>query len=131
VEAALDERRDPLQCPQLVRELAADPRARAEVERLMERLAALPESEPASALRGARFSVTGASLAAAFVVAAGIGLWISRSRAGPLVAHGAELDPSSSVSLVVERTSPAPARCARVVLEPRRVVAWTLEGERP
>jgi peptidoglycan/LPS O-acetylase OafA/YrhL len=131
VEDALDERRDPLQDPRLARELAADSMALAEVQRLVRRLDSLAGGVSAIQHRARRRRAVVAAGLAAGVAASALLIALGRGfRAGTAPAPravGADL----SVSLVVERTTPEPARCERVVLAPKHVLAWTLEGERP
>ena len=127
VEAALDDRRDPFADRQLAADLVADPRAEAEARRLTIHLALLQEL-PRRRRQPTRRHL--AVLAAAMLVLV-MALQISRSLLRVEGSQAAQIDASSTVSLVVEHHSPPPARRARVVLEPRRVLGWTLEGEAP
>ncbi|NOT30787.1 MAG: hypothetical protein HOP15_10115 [Planctomycetes bacterium] len=68
------------------------------------------------------------ALAAAAALLAAAAWWLLAGESEPR-AH--EFARANTVTLVVERKIPPPALCARVVLEPRRVLSWTLEGETP
>lgn len=129
VEAALDARVDPRDDPQLATELAADPEADAEVRRLLRRLAGLGEVAVAPRLRVTHRTKVAAAAAGFLLVAAGLVFWRQR---GPLdAAELAAHDTVDTISVVVEHVTAPPPRIARVVIEPRRVLAWTLEGETP
>jgi len=140
VEDALDRRVDPFDEPELAEALRADPRAARATRRFLARLEVLAEIAPPAAPRAQRRLGGVARLAAAAA------LLVALVPLVPLVPGAARLlrtppstedaatrpeRPTSTVKLVVEHVTPPPARGARVVLEPRRVLGWTLEGETP
>lgn len=129
VERALDDRGDPFADPALARALEADPALAASAQRLVARL------DLVAALRAprrrARWLAAGVAVAAALALAFLLPL-ATRSRPQPAGdAAGVAAAPPSvpALSLVVELAAlpvePAPD------LEPRRIVRWTLEGDRP
>ncbi len=135
VEAALDARVDPRDVPEIATRLAKDPEAAREVRRLVERLACLrdvpgrdlparEQARPRSLRRAASL------LAAALFLGATASLYLLRD-APARIEHSPRAASVDGVTLRVERTHPAPVRGARVVLQPKRVVQWTLEGESP
>ena len=128
VEAALDDRCDPFADPQLAADLASDRRASRETRRLMNQLAMLEKLPQVRRRPTRRWQLT-ALAAATLLIAIGVRTAASGSRAEER--QTAQIEATSAVSLVVEHLSPPPARRARVVLEPRRVLGWTLEGEAP
>lgn len=131
VECALDDRRDPRDGhpadPELAAELRADARARLEVERLMRRLEVLAADVPVAtgSHAGLRLAVAAALLLAFAVAFVRSGSWRAHGSDGAVALRAAD------VRLVVERTTPPRATGGRVVLERRRVLEWTLEGETP
>ena len=130
VEAALDERVDPFEVPELANELAADPAAAEQLARLLRRLELL--GEPHTPAPSARRTGRAAALAAGLVLAAGaLTLWRALSSPGDVEAASAGPEPIDTITLTVEHERPSPPKVARVVLEPRRVLTWTLEGETP
>ena len=133
VEQALDERRDPRRDPRVAAAVADDPEAAAELERLLGRLetlstlrAADPELDNAESVALAHGSRARWAAAAALVLALGSGWW---PRTTEPTRTSADAEPD--VSLVIEHGTTKPATGARVVLESKYVLAWTLEGETP
>lgn len=125
VEAALDARLDPFADPELAAALAADPQALRRVHMLTERLDWLSES-PAGRSRSSSLHLS-AGVAAAFVLCMAALRWEAPV---PALRSANAPNPSfSSITLTVEHESPRPARTARVVLEPRRVVSWNHSGD--
>jgi len=132
VEAALDARLDPSRDAELAAALAADPGADRAVRRLTARLALLGGAPSVRAPRGRARRVAAVAAALFLVASAALFLRTGERAAGPTAAMAARpAERIQTVSLVVERTSPPPARHARVVLESRRVQGWTLEGAAP
>jgi hypothetical protein len=120
IESALDARRSPFDDPGLAAGLRADPESERAVRTLLARLARLQDDPRA---RGGRRGI--AAAATVLLVSAGAWLALRERLGGP----GPELARGDRVTVVVERRQPPPPRCARIELAPRRVLAWTLEGE--
>lgn len=128
VEAELDARRSPFESPVLAAELRADPDAAAAVRRLLANLARVSADAPRRARVATRSARTLAVAAAALALASAF--WLAR--------RGEDSAPERSApayetrfSVVVQHELAAPARVARVELGPRRVIEWTLDGDRP
>ena len=133
IDAALDARRDPFDDPDLTHELQQDPEAVAQVRRLMMRLDVLSNdptlvspTHPLRRLRPAAAGVAAALLCFAVLRTGAVSLVAPRNHPNATSARTIE-----TVSLIVEHVTPPPARGERVVLESRRVVGWTLEGNTP
>jgi hypothetical protein len=127
VDAALDARVDPFDDPDLAAALAGDPEAERAVRLLSGRLAVL--ADPGRVARRPalvrRVATVAAALFTLFIGAA----YLKQAQTETPVTPAYSADLVRTVSLVVERTSPPPARGARVVLEPRFVMEWSLEGD--
>ncbi len=138
VEAALDARLDPFAQPELRRALRADRDAELEVRRLLGRLALLERLDTADLRTVApkpwspKRTLRAAGWAAALVLSSALGLWFLQSRTTQR-APQEHPGPSAldTISLVISRESVPAPQVARVVLAPRSIVAWTLEGETP
>jgi len=131
VEDALDARLDPFDLPELREALAEDPETQRAVRRLMGSLESLradplPLAAGAGPRRSRRWSWLAAAAALLLLAALARTTWLRQ---------GDSLDPDQparrveTVSLVLQHSSPPPARGARVVLDSRPVVTWTLEGD--
>ncbi|MFT4542329.1 MAG: hypothetical protein ACI841_004155 [Planctomycetota bacterium] len=148
VEAALDARTDPFDDMRLAADLATDPETERAARQLMTRLEGLaPAAADAQALRSRSNRNERVASVAAAVLLTAIGWGFFASIGSSLVADtnrsnhddvGALHDqvrrarrPANSLSLIIEHISPPPARGARVTLEARRVVSWSLEGNTP
>jgi hypothetical protein len=127
IEAALDERRDPRADPDLARALAGAPDAAAALDRLGVGLARLDGLRRER--RGRRALAFGATFAAAAVVAL---VLVARPEREPSsqVAHATRERVVGLTLVVVREPAPEP-RGERVVLAPRRLVAWTQPGVLP
>ena len=128
VEAALDERRDPRSDPRLAARLEADPAAAAQVERLLARLGALRPDDVAAPVLARSASARSMRLwpwAAVLLVA--LGAYSLRAWSGAEDRPAIE-DPARSITLVVSIEPVPPPTVRRVVLEPKNIVAWSVEG---
>jgi hypothetical protein len=128
IEAALDERVDPFEVPALAADLAADPEAARETSRLTAGLALLSASGARAPERFLPRRV--AAVAALMLVLVGAALYLRQQAASARVEPGAP-ERILTVELRVEHSTPPPPRGARVILEPRQVRGWTLEGNAP
>jgi len=133
VHDTLDARGDPYRDPELAALLRADFESAAAVRRLLGRLELLREAEaPPSpgprvgALRG------GLALVAALALVALGGWTLQSGEASASRGLPARVDTSSiHIELASLKSSPPSAPGERVVLAPRHVLNWTLEGVEP
>ncbi len=143
IESALDRRIDPFDDPQTLEALEKDPAGLVEASYLVERLSLLQDlagqdlalsdrpdrqsegsSQQTTARKPRRAAMIFATLLAASVLLMGY-LYTQ-----PAPASTPEyIAAPNTVSLVVETYTPPAYRAARVVLNPIRIVGWTLEGE--
>jgi hypothetical protein len=128
VEVELDARRSPFENPALAAALRADPDGAVAVRRLLANLARVSADAPRRARSATRLARTLAVAAGALALASVV--WLTR-RDADSAPEGTALAYETRLSVVVQHEIAAPARVARVELGPRRVVEWTLEGDRP
>lgn len=127
VEAALDQRADPFADSHLAADLARDPDVELAAKRLCDRLARLPA--PSESPRRTRPWLVALCTAAAIVAITAATLDRSPEAGGAATDMARSTRVTGGVTLVVERIAPDEPRLARIMHEPRRVVAWTLEGD--
>ena len=130
VNACLDARSDPFADRELALALVRAPRVAREVRGLLASLARIaPASAPRPAFARPRQGL--GLLAAALALAALGSLWFARQRTLSAAEPLAVTPRATGISLAVLRPALPPARGARVVRTPRRVLAWKLEGNQP
>lgn len=130
LQETLDARGDPLRDPRLAARLRSDAEGAAGALRLLARLELLRTAEPARASAPGRSRWRAAAALAAALVLAALAGWAPRMQAGgdaPRRIDTAAITLEHSLA----RSSPADARGERVVLEPRSVLTWTLQGDEP
>ncbi|MFT7665108.1 MAG: hypothetical protein ACI87A_003343 [Planctomycetota bacterium] len=131
IEAALDERIDPFDIPEIALALENDAKSKRAVCLMTERLSALTQlrdSRPNLSSNRPRSTNKVLFTAAALLCMSVTAKLVWNTSANESL-HLTPLRTIDTLSFVVENFSPPPARLARIVLDPKTITTLTLEGE--